>query len=76
MKKPNSQNAIILNELKRGAHITPMDALRLCGCFRLSARIKDLRDAGNRIMRKIVDCNGKRFAEYYLLRNKKKKAKV
>lgn len=41
-----SQNAGILQALKEGAHITPMGALRRFGCFRLSARIADLRKMG------------------------------
>ena len=39
-----SQNAGILAALKDGARITPMGALRRFGCFRLSARIADLRE--------------------------------
>jgi GTP cyclohydrolase III len=41
-----SQNAAILMSLLKGKSVTPMDALKSCGCFRLSARIRELRDIG------------------------------
>lgn len=61
MKKPTSQNLKILEALKK-----PMDALRRFGCFRLSARIADLRMAGNKIFSHMVERNGKHVAEYYM----------
>ena len=39
----NTQCAAILEHLKKGLSITPLEALNLCGCFRLAARIHDLR---------------------------------
>lgn len=51
---------------KKGARITPMDALRRFGCFRLSARIADLRVDGNKIFSHMVERNGKHVAEYYM----------
>lgn len=66
MKKASSQNLKILKALKKGARITPMDALRRFGCFRLSARIADLRMAGNKIFSHMVERNGKHIAEYYM----------
>lgn len=45
--------------------MTPIQALALFGCFRLSARIKNLRDAGCAIVTRIVTTkSGKRVAEY------------
>ena len=41
-----TQNERILSYLKAGGAITPKDALRLFGSFRLSARIFDLREMG------------------------------
>ena len=61
-----SQNAGILAALKEGAKITPMGALRKFGCFRLSARIADLRNGGMKIVTKYVTENGKTFAQYRL----------
>ena len=40
------QNAAVLDRLKSGRGITSMEAYNELGCTRLSARIKDLRDAG------------------------------
>lgn len=40
------QNAAILARLESGQGITSVEAYENFGCTRLSARIKDLRDAG------------------------------
>ena len=42
----HKQNAQILSHLKRGKEITPMEALNEYGCFRLAARVYELRDNG------------------------------
>jgi hypothetical protein len=69
-----SQNNLILKALKRGAKLTPIDALARFGCFRLSARILDLKAAGHNIKTKIIkSANGKRFAQYSLPRKRKGK---
>ena len=60
------QNAGILAALKEGAKITPMGALRRFGCFRLSARIADIRKMGYKVKTRIVSRNRKNYAEYYL----------
>ena len=64
----NSQNTQILKALKKGARITPMDALKRFGCFRLGARIAELRRAGHDIKTRMVSKGDKRFAEYSLER--------
>lgn len=46
--------------------ITPLEALEYCGCFRLSARIKDLRDDGYSIVTVREKKNGKSYARYFL----------
>ncbi len=47
--------------------MTAMDALDGCGCFRLAARIKDLRDAGHDIHTDTIELlNGKHVAQYHL----------
>ena len=61
-----TQNDEVLRYLKFGRRLTPMAALRLFGCFRLAARIYDLRMRGNDIKHRTREVNGKRFAEYYL----------
>lgn len=55
----------ILNHLKREP-ITPLEALDKYGCFRLGARIYDLKCLGWKIDTEIVTNNGKRYAKYSL----------
>lgn len=40
-----SQAKIILSWMRSGKTITSLEALKLCGCLRLSARIKDIKKA-------------------------------
>ena len=64
--KPDSQNALIKGWLLNGYSITPMEALNMFGCFRLSARIANLRDEGLAVVTDMVTINDKRVARYYL----------
>jgi hypothetical protein len=66
-----SQEYLILRDLKRGHKLTPLDALRRYGCFRLSGRIYDLRKAGHRIEIYRITDGDKTFARYRLVRKKK-----
>ena len=61
-----AQEAQILAALKRGEALTPMDALRRFGCFRLGARIFDLRRKGHPVTTDMItdEATNKRFAEY------------
>jgi hypothetical protein len=52
--------------LSKGKAITPIDALSKFGCFRLSARIADLRNEGLNIVTKYVTKDNKTFASYKL----------
>lgn len=61
-----SQKDEIWIHLKRGHSITPIEALEMFGCFRLSGRIRDLRDEGMDIKTEMIEKNGKRFARYSL----------
>jgi len=66
MKNPNQMQQI-LEHLEAGNSLTPLDALNLFGCFRLSARIKDLRDAGYEIDTEYpITLDRKRYAIYTL----------
>lgn len=60
-----AQTARILAHLKHHT-ITPLQALKLYGCFRLGARIWDLRRAGYDIHTTLVETCGKRVARYRL----------
>ena len=62
-----TQNQQILSYLKSGKKLTPKDALKKLGCFRLSSRVFDLRRNGHAIITDYVTRNGKTFAEYSLL---------
>jgi hypothetical protein len=65
MKK--TQNEMILAYLKKGKSITPVDALNKFGCFRLAARVSDLRKDGLNIATKFVTKEGKNYASYRLV---------
>ena len=61
-----SQNKMILAHMKRGAAITPGDALREFGCFRLAARIHELRGAGHIIQSQRIKVGDKHVSEYWM----------
>ena len=57
----------ILAALEAGNRLTPLDALDVFGCFRLGARIYDLRAMGWPVNRRMILLEtGKRVAEYWL----------
>lgn len=63
-----TQNDLIRAHLERGHPITPLGALSAYGCFRLGARIYDLRREGMKIDRTMVtdQVTGKTYAQYRL----------
>lgn len=62
-----SQTAKIREHLESGKAITPVQALRLYGCFRLGARIWDLKQEGMNIESELVKTrNGATVAQYKL----------
>jgi hypothetical protein len=57
----------ILHYLQQGGALTPLEALDMFGCFRLGARIWDLKREGHDIRTDMVDVgDGKHVAKYYL----------
>ena len=62
-----TQTAAIRAQLERGESITPLQALSLYGCFRLAARIFDLKAEGLTIDSNTITINGHEFAEYFLI---------
>ena len=64
--RTDSQNALIKGWLLNGHSLNTLDALTMFGCFRLSARISNLKDQGMNIMTEMVEVNDKRIAKYYL----------
>lgn len=49
-----SQNCMILNHLEQRGGITQAEAVELYGCYRLSARISDLKRMGHSIDREMI----------------------
>jgi hypothetical protein len=66
--RTDSQNALIKGWLMNGRSLTTLEALNMFGCFRLAARISNLRDEGMDIHTEIVEINHKRVARYSLFR--------
>lgn len=61
-----TQTKVIKAHLEEGKTINPMEALISYGCFRLAARIKNLKDSGMTIEKEMrQDENGKRYAVYW-----------
>jgi len=61
----NDQQAVeILNHMRAGNSITPIDALSLFGCQRLAARIYDIKKQGWKIVSKKVNVNNAIFSSY------------
>lgn len=62
-----TQNQNILQYLKAGNRITPLEALNKFGSLRLGARIHDLKRLGYNIQKEIKTQGKQHFAEYYLV---------
>lgn len=59
-----SQADQIAGHLRKGKTVTSVEALEQWGCFRLAARISDLRAQGMNILTETIERNGKKFARY------------
>lgn len=74
MTQTESQNRLIRCHLESGRSITALEALYEYGCFRLSARIYDLRRQGLNITAKLIEItspavyNGKKHVTRYSLK--------
>ena len=66
--KKKTQEMEILKWLKRGKGLTPVEALRRFGCFRLAARCFDIRCMGYPITKTMITVNGSTFARYRLIK--------
>ena len=70
-----TQKKVILQHLKRFGSIEPLTALREYGCYRLGARINDLRNDGYNIITEMISSVSRitgrpvRFANYKLVGN-------
>lgn len=70
MTTKTTQTSQILEYMRAGHSITPIEALQRFGCMRLGARIYDLKQTGYEINTTIVndERTGKRYARYFLIR--------
>ena len=68
MARTDTQRSIIRNYLLEGNSITPMEALKLCGCFRLSSVIHRLRhEEGYQILMDQPEAgDNKPYARYWI----------
>ena len=73
MEEKLSQKKVILAHLRRFGSIEPMTALREYGCYRLGARIGDLRADGHNIVTEMLESVSRitgrpvHFANYKLI---------
>lgn len=61
-----TQTDRILKALQSGQKLTPMAALKRFGCFRLAARVYELRRKGYDVVATTVKRSGKHHAAYSL----------
>ncbi|WP_294964164.1 helix-turn-helix domain-containing protein [uncultured Gilliamella sp.] len=63
--KKQNQCLSILQHLQSGRTINPLQALNQYSCFRLAARIYDLKQSGYLIDKRMIKTeNGKKLAQY------------
>ena len=70
-----NQSDKILDHL-RGGPITPLQALNLYGCFRLAARINELRKQGHNISTKWIKGEQKKHAQYSLVEGRHEQTSI
>lgn len=61
-----SQEDKVFAHMRRYGSITPITALEKYGCFRLAARIEEIRRV-HKVSTELVKAGGKRFAKYRLV---------
>lgn len=61
-----TQEQRILEAMQQGYRLTPLVALRRFGCFRLGARIYNLKRKGYKIESRLVKAGDARVAEYWM----------
>lgn len=62
-----TQTEAILADMRQGMSVTALDALNRYGCFRLAARINDIRKLGHVVHVETVEvAGGKRVARYWM----------
>ena len=67
LETSQSQESKILDYMLRGHRITGMEALNLCGCWRLPARIADIKKRGFTVQSRTIETESrKRVKEYWI----------
>ena len=61
-----SQTSQLISLMKR-KWVTPQDALRHAGCFRLAARVHDMRSSGINVVDRWVERDETRFKAYKIV---------
>jgi hypothetical protein len=64
-----TQNEQVLLWLQNKS-LTALEALREFGCFRLAARVEELRKQGHNIITETVSVGPKSYARYFLIKGK------
>lgn len=64
-----SQEAQILEHLKAGNTLTPIEALKMFDSFRLGARIHRIKEAGHTILTKLIKTNTNKIIAQYSFEN-------
>lgn len=62
-----TQQQLVTQRLQQG-WTTALDALKDCGCMRLSARVLEMRQDGLNVIDQWVTVNGKKFKAYRLVK--------
>lgn len=67
MRMKKSQAQMVYEHLCENTHLTPLQAIGLFGCYRLAARINELRKEGFKIITDMKrDGHGRSYARYRL----------
>ena len=62
-----SQDDLVLDFLKRGGSLTPLEALEKFGCLRLSARAHTLKKRGFNVVSRMVEVSDSKHVSEYRL---------
>lgn len=67
--RTDSQTALIKGWLLNGHSLTALQAFTMFRCFRLAARVANLRGDGLPILTEMIDIDDKRVAKYSIIRD-------
>ena len=64
-----TQTDQIIDLMKSGHKLTALDALKQVGCFRLAARIAEVKAMGYPVSSDWVETDGKRYKRYFFVKS-------